>query len=204
MTASVSAQSAVQEVLAEQDLGPSPRQCWSWSGRPAPGRPPSASWWPTGWALVFGTPTVTSRPPLVCRSRTSSSPPARRSFASWSGRRSPPRWPSTRECWLWAAARCWRPRPAPRGLPVVWLRTGLADAAKRVGLARDRPVLALNPRGELARLLEQRTPHYAAVALAAVDTDGRTPAEVADAVLAELGALTTELGALTTETGRRP
>jgi len=35
------------------------------------------------------------------------------------------------------------------------------------------------------------------------DTDGRTPAEVADAVLAELGALTTELGALTTETGRR-
>jgi len=64
-------------------------------------------------------------------------------------------------------------------------------------------VLALNPRGELARLLEQRTPHYAAVALAAVDTDGRTPAEVADAVLAELGALTTELGALTTETGRR-
>jgi shikimate kinase len=94
-------------------------------------------------------------------------------------------------------------RAALRGLPVVWLRTGLADAAKRVGLARDRPVLALNPRGELARLLEQRTPHYAAVALAAVDTDGRTPAEVADAVLAELGALTTELGALTTETGRR-
>lgn len=81
-------------------------------------------------------------------------------------------------------------RVALRGLPVVWLRAGLADAAKRVGLARDRPVLALNPRGELARLLALRAPLYTEVAMAAVDTDDRTPAEVADEVLALLPMLT--------------
>lgn len=71
--------------------------------------------------------------------------------------------------------------------PVMLLEVGLADATRRVGLGRDRPVLALNPRAEMRRLLEARAPFYAEVATLRVATDGRTAAEVTDAVLAALG-----------------
>lgn len=71
-----------------------------------------------------------------------------------------------------------------RGECVVFLDVGLADAAKRVGLARDRPLLLGNPRAELHRLLGERRPRYEEVATATVRTDGRTPADVAADVLA--------------------
>jgi len=61
---------------------------------------------------------------------------------------------------------------------VVFLSVGLADAAKRVGLSRDRPVLALNPRATLAALLAERLPLYREVADVEISTDGRTPEEV--------------------------
>ncbi len=70
---------------------------------------------------------------------------------------------------------------------VVLLEVGLSAAASRVGLSRDRPVLALNPRAQLRALLEQRLPLYRAVAVHTVVTDRRTPEEVADAVLADVG-----------------
>jgi shikimate kinase len=66
-----------------------------------------------------------------------------------------------------------------RGHHVVFLSVGLADAAKRVGLSRDRPVLALNPRATLHTLLEQRLPLYREVAVVEIATDGRTPEDVA-------------------------
>jgi shikimate kinase len=66
-----------------------------------------------------------------------------------------------------------------RGHHVVFLSVGLADAAKRVGLSRDRPVLALNPRATLHTLLEQRLPLYREVATVEVVTDGRLPEDVA-------------------------
>lgn len=69
------------------------------------------------------------------------------------------------------------------GERVVRLDVGLADAARRVGLARDRPVLALNPRAALAALLAERAPHYAEVATVTVGTSGKTPAVVTDEVL---------------------
>jgi shikimate kinase len=75
-------------------------------------------------------------------------------------------------------------RAALSGHRVVWLEVGLADAAKRVGLARERPVLALNPRATLARLLGERAPHYEEVASARVRTDGREPDEIAADVVA--------------------
>lgn len=71
-----------------------------------------------------------------------------------------------------------------RGHDVVLLDVGLSAAASRVGLSRDRPVLALNPRAQLRTLLEQRVPLYREVAVRTVATDGRTPDEVADEVLA--------------------
>ncbi len=71
-----------------------------------------------------------------------------------------------------------------RGHDVVLLEVGLSAAAQRVGLSRDRPVLALNPRAQLRSLLEARMPLYREVAVRAVATDGRTPDEVAGEVLA--------------------
>jgi shikimate kinase len=68
------------------------------------------------------------------------------------------------------------------GQPVVFLRVGLADAAARVGLGASRPLLLGNVRGTMKALLDERTPVYESVAVAVVDTDGRTPDEVADAV----------------------
>jgi len=73
------------------------------------------------------------------------------------------------------------------GAPVVWLRVDLADAVERVGLARARPVLALNPRATLAQLLAARAPLYAEVATHTVETDARSPADIAAAVLDLIG-----------------
>ncbi len=77
-----------------------------------------------------------------------------------------------------------------RGHRVVFLEVGLTAAASRVGLSRDRPVLALNPRAQLRALLEARTPLYREVASVTVTTDTVTPEEVADAVVRQLEALT--------------
>jgi shikimate kinase len=62
---------------------------------------------------------------------------------------------------------------------VVFLRVGLADAVKRVGLGTSRPLLLGNVRGRIKALLDERTPIYEAVATLTVETDGRSPREVA-------------------------
>jgi shikimate kinase len=64
-------------------------------------------------------------------------------------------------------------------VPVVFLRVGLADAVKRVGLGVGRPLLLGNVRSRIKVLLDERTPVYESVATHVVDTDGRTPDEVA-------------------------
>ena len=75
------------------------------------------------------------------------------------------------------------------GHPVAFLDVRIADAARRIGFNRDRPLLLGNPRAQWTQLMETRRPIYERVAKVRVETDGRTPAEVADAVLAELKAL---------------
>lgn len=69
-----------------------------------------------------------------------------------------------------------------RGRRVVFLKVGLSDASRRVGLGSGRPLLLGNVRGRLKALLDERTPVYTAVAELVVDTDGRTPEEVAEEV----------------------
>lgn len=69
---------------------------------------------------------------------------------------------------------------------VVFLDVGLADAAKRVGMTHDRPLLIGNPRTMLRKQLEARRPLYTEVATVTVATDGREPDDVADEALAEL------------------
>ena len=72
------------------------------------------------------------------------------------------------------------------GHRVVFLSVGLSDATKRVGMSAARPVLALNPRAQLALLLEERLPLYREVAAAEVDPTGKEPEQVADEVVAAL------------------
>jgi shikimate kinase len=78
-------------------------------------------------------------------------------------------------------------RRALTGRQVVFLRVGLTDAAARVGLGASRPLLLGNVRGTMKALLDERTPVYESLAVAVVDTDGRTPDEVADLVEEALG-----------------
>ena len=69
-----------------------------------------------------------------------------------------------------------------KAVRVVFLNVGLSDAARRVGLNRDRPVLALNPRASLHALMGARLPLYREVADHEVDTDGKTPEQVVDEI----------------------
>ena len=71
------------------------------------------------------------------------------------------------------------------GQRVVYLETGFAELAKRVGLDRARPLLiGTNPRAQLKALLEQRLPVYDRLAWLTVRTDGRDPAEIAAEIAA--------------------
>jgi shikimate kinase len=81
--------------------------------------------------------------------------------------------------------------PATRDLlaghTVVFLRVGLAEAVKRVGLGTSRPLLLGNVRSRIKALLDERTPVYESVATLTVDTDGRSADEVAAAIIEALG-----------------
>jgi shikimate kinase len=69
---------------------------------------------------------------------------------------------------------------------VVYLATGFAASAKRVGMDRPRPLLIGNPRARLRELLEQRRPIYEKLARITVTTDDRTPDEIAAEIAAQI------------------
>lgn len=73
---------------------------------------------------------------------------------------------------------------------VIWLRIDLPSAAKRVGLARDRPLLVMNPRAHLRELLAAREPLYAEVASHTVETSGHSVAVIVDQLRAMLAPAT--------------
>lgn len=77
-----------------------------------------------------------------------------------------------------------RTRAALRGLAVVFLDVGLTDAAKRVGLDQSRPLLLGRPRAQWQHLMTARRPLYEEVATRTVLTDGRSPQDVADEIVA--------------------
>ena len=72
---------------------------------------------------------------------------------------------------------------------VVFLRVGLAEAVKRVGLGVGRPLLLGNVRSRVKLLLDERTPIYEGLARIVVDTDERDAHDVADRVVTALAAL---------------
>ena len=73
------------------------------------------------------------------------------------------------------------------GHTVVFLDVGIADASRRVGFDRSRPLLAVNPRSSWVRLMAERRPVYERVATYRVDTAGREPDEVAAEIASLLG-----------------
>jgi shikimate kinase len=74
-------------------------------------------------------------------------------------------------------------RAALTGRFVVWLRTRPATLAGRVHPGDHRPLLGDRPGETLAVMAEERSDLYQHVATATVDTDGRTPDDVADVVI---------------------
>lgn len=72
------------------------------------------------------------------------------------------------------------------GHTVVFLRVGLSEAVKRVGLGTSRPLLLGNVRSRIKALLDERTPVYESVATLSVDTDDRSPEDVAAEIVERL------------------
>lgn len=65
---------------------------------------------------------------------------------------------------------------------VVFLRVGLSDAVRRVGVGESRPLLnsAIGGiRARIKQLLDERTPVYEGLARIIVNTDGRDPDDIA-------------------------
>ena len=71
---------------------------------------------------------------------------------------------------------------------VAFLDVTPADAATRVGLNRDRPLLLGNVRGQLMKLMGERRPFYEEVAVLTVSTGDRSAEDVADEIVGSLGA----------------
>jgi shikimate kinase len=81
------------------------------------------------------------------------------------------------------------------GCRTVWLEVAPATAARRIGAGAGRPLLHGAPPVErLATVLGERSSLYAEVAGARVTTEGRTAAEVADAVMEALARTASEGG----------
>ncbi len=75
---------------------------------------------------------------------------------------------------------------------VVWLQASVETLERRIAAdpatAARRPNLtAAGGQAEIARLLTERTPHYRACATLEVETEGKTPADIADEIVASLG-----------------
>lgn len=86
------------------------------------------------------------------------------------------------------------------GHTVVFLEVGIADAAKRVGFDRSRPLLALNPRAQWIRMMDGRRSTYERLATFSVQTAGRTPPDIAAEIAQRLKA--EELNVATPQDGR--
>lgn len=77
------------------------------------------------------------------------------------------------------------------GVLLVALTGSLAALSDRVGDAASRPLLAGDPAGRLADLAAEREPVFREVAAFVVDTDGRTPSQVAAHIAARIHKLAT-------------
>lgn len=70
--------------------------------------------------------------------------------------------------------------------PIVYLRARPETLIERLGAGADRPLLRGNPAKAVPELLKQRESAYRSAADLIVETDDRTPEEVAEVILAAL------------------
>ena len=77
---------------------------------------------------------------------------------------------------------------ALRGHVVVFLDVAIADASRRIGFDRSRPLLAVNPRASWVAMMNQRRPTYERVASVRVDTAGKEPEAIVDELVVLLEA----------------
>ncbi len=75
-----------------------------------------------------------------------------------------------------------------RSHPVVFLDVELPAASKRIGFNVSRPLLIGNPRAQWKRLMDARRPVYQGLAKITVQTDDKTPEQIAEEILAQLNA----------------
>lgn len=73
---------------------------------------------------------------------------------------------------------------------VVFLDVGIADASRRIGFDRSRPLLSVNPRASWIAMMNVRRPVYQALATHRADTAGRTPEQVAEEIAGALAGAT--------------
>jgi len=66
---------------------------------------------------------------------------------------------------------------------VIWLKVGLAQSVKRVGLDTARPLLLGNVRSQLRKLLDDRAALYREVGTEIIDPDHATPAEIVKMIM---------------------
>jgi shikimate kinase len=69
------------------------------------------------------------------------------------------------------------------GHRTIYLETGFAEVAKRVGLNKPRVPVPGNPRGLLRSMLAERTPLYEGLAVVTIPTDDLDPAQVVDKIV---------------------
>lgn len=69
------------------------------------------------------------------------------------------------------------------GATVVFLDVSITHAAPRIGFNRDRPLLLVNPRNQWVQLMNLRRSTYESLATRIVNTDGKTPDQVADEIV---------------------
>jgi shikimate kinase len=69
---------------------------------------------------------------------------------------------------------------------VVWLQVSAAEAMRRCGAGKGRPLLACSLPERIATLISDRVEMYRAAADLVVDTDGRDPQEIVNEIIARL------------------
>jgi shikimate kinase len=77
-------------------------------------------------------------------------------------------------------------RLAECGVPVIALDASVPTLLGRVGDGTTRPLLAGDPSARLTTLAAERQPSYRALATFSVETDGRTPGQIAAHIAARL------------------
>jgi shikimate kinase len=67
--------------------------------------------------------------------------------------------------------------------PIIFIDVSIAQAAIRIGLNKDRPLLLLNPRQQWINLMNERRPIYEKLATSTVSSDSKKPNEVAKVIV---------------------